>query len=398
MDALSCMESVLVVSLEGIAELPLHGGHVPPWMIKYMKRMSRVILAILIDELGPDELVRRLANPLWFQALNNVIGMDWDSSGSTTVTTAMVKDALKNLGLGVYVAGGKGGQAKKTPVEIRDYARHGVIDDDTALRLEKASRLSAKIDSVLLQDNYTLYHHALVFTSSGSWVVIQQGLNPDNRMARRYHILGKKQFNSLEPHSGIAAQRLEQKVIDLTSRKSLEARRVIVDLAKEKPGEVERTLGRIIASAKGVLPIDEWLGSTGSRRLEIVKDKVLYYLPSLDEVKRIRIIMERIREYQPRNIDELVLVRGVGPSTLRALALVSDLIYNAPPSTSDPASKYYPFKYAYAVGGKDGIPYPYDPKTAEEVIRVLEEAIEKARIGEKDKLRALKRLRSIIKV
>ncbi len=383
-----------MVILEGVADLPLHDGHVPLWMIKYMKRMSRAILAILIDELGPEELVKRLANPFWFQALNNIIGMDWDSSGSTTVTTAIVKESLKSLESGVYVAGGKGSQAKNTPRELREYSDKGFLDPEKAVFLEKASRLMAKTGSALLQDGYTLYHHAIVFTERGSWTIIQQGMNIRDRIARRYHILGKNTLSSLEPHTGIVYKRVEPRVIDLTSRESIKSRDTIADLASEKPEEVIRPLGRILAMAKGILPLDGVHVDKSS--LNEIREKILYYIPSLEEVRRVKRVLEKTWEYKPKSIDELLLIRGVGPSTIRALALVSDLIYGAPPSTRDPASRYYPFRYAYAIGGKDGIPYPYDKKTAEEVIKVLEDALERARIGEKDKLRALKRLRRLL--
>lgn len=383
--------------LEGIADLPLHEGHVPHWMARYMKRMAKAILAILVDERGPEEVVRRLANPLWFQALNNVIGMDWDSSGATTVTTAMIREALEELRSGVYLLGGKGKAARRVPNELRALSERGLVDERTARSVELASRLSAKVDSALLQDGYELYHHAVVFTESGVWTVVQQGMNPAARMARRYHLTSKPSFSSLEPHEAIVAVRRERVVLDLTSRRSLKARKVMLDLAREDPRKVERALVGIRAALKGVAPLSRWVALGGAEGT-VRRASIAYYAPSPSEIRRIGSVLARLNELNPKSFDEMVLTPGVGASTIRALALISDLVYGAPPSTEDPASRYYPFKYAYAVGGKDGIPYPYDRRTAEEVLSILEDAIARAKMGEREKLRAIERLRRVVRV
>lgn len=99
----------------GVAELPLHTGKVPPWLANRMRKLSKLVLKILVEEYGTKGLLERLADPVWFQAFNNLIGMDWDSSGSTTVTTGIIKEALAELDLGVMVAGGKGKSSRNTP-------------------------------------------------------------------------------------------------------------------------------------------------------------------------------------------------------------------------------------------------------------------------------------------
>ncbi len=377
--------------LEGIAELPLHEGHVPGWLAWRMRRLAKAIVLLLIDEYGPRKLVERLANPLWFQALNNVIGMDWDSSGSTTVTLGILKQVLwEEPEAGVLIAGGKGKAALRVPEEAKIIAERYGLDAD---KLIQASRLAAKVDSAALQDGYQLYHHCLIVSEDGSWCVVHQGMNVEVRLARRYHWLNKA--SAIEPHAAIAASRREAVVLDTTSSRS-KATKAMLDALKEDPGRLERMLRQAINAVRGQMSLDSfYITPTGTGVVGIDSARRLFYAP-LKLTRRLLESLRRAREAEPRRYEDLLLVRGVGPATVRALALIADVIYGEPPSYVDPANAPYdPFRYAYAVGGKDGVPFPIDRRLYDEVLSVLEEAVAKARLGERERVLALKRLRRL---
>lgn len=378
--------------MEGISDLPLHDGHVPPWLASIMKRLAKAILEIMVEVFGPDKVVERLSNPLWFQAFNNVIGMDWDSSGSTTVTTGILKEITwKNPELGILVLGGKGRKARSVPEEIPLAVETLGLKTSVSEFLVKASRLVAKIDSAMLQDGYQLYHHSLIVSENGVWAIIQQGMNVEKKMARRYHWFQNTSFYD-DPHKAVAGER-HGLVLNLVASESRGARSTILDLARENPYNVVNEYSRVINILKGQRDIYTYITPTKTGVVRIRMDKrIIVYEPLPlpgDLLRKLR----RIYEVSPSNMDELLLIKNVGPKTLRALALISDLIYNEPPSTRDPVNTPYdPFKYAYAIGGKDGVPYPVRRKDAEEIVLTLEDIINKARIGEKEKLRALKKL------
>ena len=379
----------------GVAELPLHGGHVPRWMAAYMRRMARAIVAVIVEEYGPGELVVRLADPFWFQAFNNAIGMDWDSSGSTTVTLGILRQVLdEEPWLGVAIAGGKGLLAREAPREIREKGERIGAPSSSIEEAVYASRLAAKTDNVLLLDGYTLYHHAVIVSAEGRWAIVQQGMNPEERLARRYHWLAPlPPTPTLEPHSSIAGARREEAVVDATSRKSIEARKTILDLAREKPGRVAREIAAAYALLRGIRPLT-WTGRVEKERIRVLSR---YYRPQEKPPRHIEQVLRKIYELQPGSMEELVLVEGLGPAVFRSLALVSELIYGYEISHEDPANTPLdPFRYAYIIGGKDGVPFAFDPGLAEEVVRFLEDALERARIGEKDRLRALRRLRGLL--
>ncbi len=382
------------MSLEGIADLPLHSGHVPQWLASIMKRLANAILEIMVDEFGPDKVVERLANPLWFQAFNNVIGMDWDSSGSTTVTTGILKEVTwRNPELGLLVLGGKGSKARRVPEEVEKAIDILGIPSHKAGELKNSSKLAAKVDTVLLQDGYTLYHHALIVSENGYWTIIQQGMNIESKMARRYHWLEGTSY-TLEPHKAIAGYR-HRLILNLTARESVEAQKIIVDLASSNPYNVVREYMEAVRILKGQKSLIEYITDTETAVVKKAYNKLLYYKP-LPLTKSLLDKLRKIYEFKPRDLKELLLVRGVGPSTIRALALISDLIYNEPPSTRDPVNTPYdPFKYAYAIGGKDGIPYPVNKKEAYEVILTLEDMVKEAKLGNKEKILALKKLRKL---
>lgn len=347
----------------GIANLPLHGGKAPKWLFNRMKVLAEKILELIVIEFGPEEVVRRLADPFWFQSLGNVMGFDWHSSGLTTTTTGAIKEALKRLGpeIGVFMAGGKGKTSRKTPDELR------LIGDKFGINAEPliyASRMTAKVDSTAIQDGYQIYHHTIIFTKSGLWAVIQQGINERNRFARRYHWIKTENFVN-SPHTCIISPRRSNFVVDTVARDAHKAREVMTQLSREKPEKIERELKRI-------------------RELNLPRRHRL--LAKDINPNRIKKIFLSTYETQPENFESLLGIRGLGPKSLRALALLADVVYGAPPSYADPAI------YSYAHGGKDGIPYPVNRRLYDQSIEILEKAIKESNLGRKEKLEALRRL------
>jgi hypothetical protein len=227
-----------------------------------MKKLARAMLSVMVELHGPNKVVEMFADPVWFQAFNNAIGMDWDSSGSTTVTTGIVKQILtENPDMGLLVAGGKGSKAREAARELESNADRYGISESLKREAVYASRLAAKTDSVLLQDGYTLYHHAVFVSSEGAWAIVQQGMNVSTRFARRYHWLAPldRSHPTLEPHAAISSNSRERFVVDLTSRVSLDARKLIVDLAKESPQKAVRLVMKAYRALRGDTTIELWL-------------------------------------------------------------------------------------------------------------------------------------------
>ena len=361
----------------GIAELPLHGGRCPPWLFSHMKRLGGAISEIIVREYGRQEFLRRMSDPFFFQALGCVLGYDFHSSGLTTVTTGALKEAIKPEELGIAVCGGKGKVSKRTPSEIQKLAIVFSIPSQKIEKLIYASRMAAKVDNTCLQDGYQLYHHCFMFGEDGDWTVVQQGMH--ERLARRYHWLseGVRSFIE-EPHSGIISNQQEEVVLDMTARESEEARKSSLDLVLDDP----RWLGRYVREAEQRL-LDDYLER--SPQVLMLMMPTQHTISELTE--RTMTALRRAYELQPRNYEEFVAIRGVGPKAIRALALVSDLIYGKPPSWKDPA------RYSFAHGGKNGIPFPVDKPTYEKTVEILESAIQEAKVGQKEKINAVRRLR-----
>ncbi len=349
----------------GIANLPLHYGKAPRWLFNKMVELSEKIVELIVLEQGSGELLRKLSDPYWFQAFGCVLGFDWHSSGLTTTTLGALKVALskRNGELGLFIAGGKGKQAMKTPDEI-DY-----ISDRFSLNgdfLKYVSRIVAKVDNVALQDGYKLYHHTIIFTKNNDWCVIQQGLNDSNGYARRYHWLKEKLSSFvIEPHTAICSNKRESSVLDLTAKSSKKTQSAAVDFLNSETHVIERELNTI---SKLKLPRRHFI------------------LPEDLSSKRIKRAILTASEKKPENFEQLLSVRGVGEKTLRALALVSELVYSAPASIEDPA------RFSFAHGGKDGHPFPVDKVVYNNTIETLKEIIGKVKVGESDKNRMFKRL------
>ncbi len=355
----------------GFANLPLHGGACPHWLFEKMVPLSRAIVETIVLEFGPEEVLHRLADPIWFQALGCVLGFDWHSSGLTTTVTGALKEGLRPVAgdLGIFIAGGKGATSRKTPAEIQAAGeKYGLAADLETLVY--SSRMAAKVDNTAIQDGFQLYHHVFAFTRDGRWAVVQQGMNQENHYARRYHWLGEPQSEFVAaPHSGILGAKAKT-VLDLTAPKSGQARVLSAQLACQKPEETLSEIARLHGSPQqGVLP-----GFTMPRP---------HPVPNSAYLNRALIAAY---EKQPLDFEKLLAVQGVGPATIRALALVSEVIWGAPVSREDPV------RYSFAHGGKDGFPYPVSDRQYESSIFVFENAIKNAKLGRSDKLKALKRL------
>jgi hypothetical protein len=367
----------------GLAELPLHGGRAPAWLVKRMIKLADCIVSIIVEEYGREVFLRRLADPYWFQAFGCVLGYDWHSSGVTTVLTGVLKSAVKPSELGLAVCGGKGRASRRAPTEICSAGEALGLSTARIEELKYASRMSAKIDNSALQDGYQLYHHAFFLTEDGRWAVIQQGMNAASRTARRYHWLSDNVTEFVvEPHAAIVSDQRSPIALDMTARKSEGCRRASVDIVKDNPGKVARMLRSVLRNKQRTL--EEWIPAAQGDSLALKVPKFLS-MPARINWEAIR----RAYEFQPRNYEELLSIRGIGPATVRGLVLVSEIIYGEEPSWRDPV------KYSFAYGGKDGVPFPVDRRAMDESIRMLEDAIRNARLGDKERLRSLQRLRGL---
>ncbi len=354
----------------GMADLPLHGGHAPRWLFARMVRLSRALVEVIAIEFGVNEFLRRLADPYWFQAFGCVLGFDWHSSGLTTTVCGALKEALAPLSadLGLFVCGGKARASRRTPEEILFWLEKCGLSQKLSTLVDK-SKLAAKVDNTALQDGYQLYHHCFFFTKTGAWAVIQQGMNEKNAYARRYHWLGERvQKMTCEPHSGIASQRKEKEILNLVAKESEKAQETIVSLVKEEPLKV---LKEIEKAEHLVLPQRHALTEADLKPRGLKK------------------VLLKTYENPPQDFEALLRVEGLGPKNLRALALLSELIYNVPVSRKDPA------RYAFAHGGKDGHPYPVNRKVYDKSIAYLEDLLSKARLEYSEKMKAFRRLHQL---
>ncbi|MEM0374659.1 MAG: DUF763 domain-containing protein, partial [Sulfolobales archaeon] len=374
----------------GVADLPLHNGHVPKWLVPIMKRLAKAIMDIMYLEFGSEKILERLVNPLWFQALNNAIGMDWDSSGSTTVTLGILSEVLDPIEHEMVIVGGKGKKARLIPKQLSELSKKIPIDAEKYARI---SKLVASVDTTLLQDGYQLYHQSMIITATGKWGIIQQGMNLSTKFARRYHWYNPVNF-VVEPHTAICGIK-KNEVINLISQEVEKTRRLILDLISQEPRKTLKEYYEAFRLINNTPTLDLWINNASIIGRSRVK-RLLYFKPvSIDKVVK---VLTKLNQLKPKNLEE-ALLNGLGPSTTRALSLIADLIYNEPPSYEDPVNySYDPFKYAYTIGGKDGIPFPIDRKVAEEVIVTLEDLITRAKLDIKDKNLATKRLKNLLKI
>ncbi len=361
----------------GSADLPLHGGRVPRWLGERMTRLGAVITEAIILEYGRDEFLRRLAHPFWFQSFGAVMGMDWHSSGITTSVLGALKRGLtpRSNELGVHVCGGRGRQSRQTPHELTEIGDRRGFD---GAALARASRLVAKVDSAAVQDGFDLYLHGFIVTSEGKWTVVQQGMNGERGQARRYHWLSEGLASFVEaPHAAIegASQGV---IVNLTDRRAQASRHFQLDLLSDLgPDAIMRELDRIDAGrsepAQPVLPHLTMPARHDVRAGDVVARRLYGNLAAA-------------AERGPADFSELLLVPGVGARTVRALAMVAEVVHGAPCRFTDPA------RFSLAHGGKDRHPYPVPLAVYDRTIAVMKSAIRRAKLGESEELAALRRL------
>ena len=367
----------------GSADLPLHGGRVPLWLAARMSRLGAVIAEAIVHTYGRDEFLRRLAHPFWFQSFGVVMGMDWHSSGITTSVIGALKRGLEPLSgeLGVHVCGGRGKQSRKTPLELAAVGEQVGIDGSA---LADVSRLVAKVDSAAVQDGFDLYLHGFIVTDDGNWTVVQQGMNDSSRTARRYHWLSEGSQNFVEePHAAIDGVH-QGEIVNLTDRRADLSRRAQLELLSSLgPDGLARELAVIEAKPRKPVPPPD--------PLQLSLPHLV--MPAHHEVRASDVLSSRLHasfaaaaNRGPADFAELLLVPGVGARTVRALAMVAEVVHGAPYRFTDPA------RFSFAHGGKDRYPFPVPLKVYDETIRIMKAAVQKAKLGQEDMLAALKRL------
>jgi uncharacterized protein len=382
-----------MIQRTGSANLPLHGGRVPAWLAMRMAALGRVIAEAIVGRYGRQEFLHRLADPFWFQAFGAVMGMDWHSSGITTSVIGALKRGLApvQMELGIFVCGGRGSHSRRTPAELTSMGERTGID---ATPLIRTSRLVAKIDSALVQDGYDLYLHGFIATVDGDWCVVQQGMNPTLREARRYHWRSEASANYFDsPHAAIEGRNVGP-IVNLADRQAMGNRRSSLDLVLGGPDLIVSTLRRFGDQHPRTLDLfgdaEPTLPSSGPAPVEALPHLAL---PSHHEVRATNIDMKRLHatlaataDQTPEDYADLLLSPGVGGRTVAALAFVAEVIHGAPYRFHDPA------RFSLAHGGKDGHPFPVPLQVYDETIRVLKQAIGNANIGRRESLDAIERL------
>jgi uncharacterized protein len=359
----------------GSADLPLHGGRVPPWLAARMSALGAIITQAVVHQYGRDEFLQRLSHPFWFQSFGAVMGMDWHSSGITTSVIGALKRGLGPLQneLGIHVCGGRGQHSRKTPDELRLLGER--IGFDSA-KLTCASRLVAKVDSAALQDGFDLYLHGFFVTDDGKWTVVQQGKNGDRKQARRYHWHSENLTSFVdEPHTAIDGQS-QGEIVNLTDKRAETSREAQLELLTELgPDRIVSELAKLTGNspAQNLLPH--------------------LIMPPHHDVRSSDVFTRRLHgtlaaaaERGPVDFPELLLTPGVGARTVRSLAMVAEVVHGAPYRFRDPA------RFSLAHGGKDRHPYPVPIKVYDETIRVLKAAVQNAKLGRDEEMQALKRL------
>jgi hypothetical protein len=364
------------------ADLPLHGGHVPRWLADRMTRLAPVMSEAIIHHYGRDELLRRLADPFWFQSFGAVMGMDWHSSGVTTSVIGALKRGLtpRSHELGIHVCGGRGKHSRHTPQELISIGHRVGVDGNA---LAKASRLVAKVDSAAVQDGFDLYLHGFIVTDDGNWTVIQQGMNGARKQARRYHWLseGLKSFVD-DPHAAIDGMG-QGEIINLADRRAEASRCAQLDLLSSLgPDKIAREYAA--------------LATDREQQAKPPADQPLLphlLMPAHHDVRSSDVIERRLHgnlaaaaDRGPKDFPDLLLTPGVGARTVQALAMVAEVMHGTPCRFTDPA------RFSLAHGGKDRHPFPVPLKVYHETIKVLKSAVQKAKLGRDEELGALRRL------
>ena len=406
----------------GHADLPLHTGTVPRWLADRMMVLGTLITESLVENFGPDEVLVRLSDPLWFQSFGAVMGMDWHSSGITTSVMYALKRGLNPRAkeLGIYVCGGRGKYSRMTPQELLDIADREGLNGDALVR---NSKLVAKVDNNAVQDGFQLYQHNFILTRSGNWTVVQQGMNTAEKKARRYHWCSNDLRSFVEePHTGVVGEN-RGKILNLTDTAADKARDSILEMSHEEPERLIKEITQIGKPASEIILLQDGkvtknnMSLSGSTRQSIheIDSRVKpendigvqsSLFPELEprsiempahhevleqdvDLKRLGGVLATAYQSQPKDFESLLLTPGLGPRTLQSLALVSEVIYGTPSRFTDPA------RFSFAHGGKDGHPFPVPLKIYDESIRVLRDSIEKSKLGYNDKSDCIRRLHQV---
>jgi uncharacterized protein len=359
----------------GSADLPLHGGRVPPWLAERMASLGAIVCQAIVHHYGRDEFLQRLSHPFWFQSFGAVMGMDWHSSGITTSVIGALKRGLAPLQseLGIHVCGGRGKHSRRTPEELKMLGERLGFDGQALIR---ASRLVAKVDSAAVQDGFDLYLHGFFVTDQGKWTVVQQGMNGDKRQARRYHWHSESLRSFVdEPHSAIDGP-VQGEIINLTDRRAETSRHAQLDLLNALgPDGIAREYAAL------------------SKQPNAQPELPHLFMPAHHDVRPSDVFVRRLHgtlaaaaERGPADFPDLLLTPGVGARTVQSLAMVAEVVHGAPYRFGDPA------RFSLAHGGKDRHPYPVPTKVYDETIRVLKSAVQKAKLGRDEEMQALKRL------
>jgi uncharacterized protein len=371
----------------GIADLPLHGGRVPDWLAQRMTRLGTAITEAIIFDYGSSAFLSRLSDPFWFQAFGAVMGMDWHSSGITTSVMGALKRGLANRAdeLGLYVCGGRGRFSRNTPNELRSLSYRQGFDGDALVR---TSRLTARIDNNAIADGFQIYLHSFVVASNGDWVVVQQGLNDQSGMARRYHWHSSSVKDFVDsPHTGIVGEN-QGPIMNLVDSKAKPAQAAMLKVSREHPEKILHDAQRIKVTGGNS-------GPATSRHLRMPAHHDVR--PADIDLKRLGAVLAISYERKLRDFSELLLLEKLGPRTLQSLALVAEVIHGAPNRFDDPA------RFSFAHGGKDGHPFPVPLKTYDASLNFLRNALDRAKANSstggsdsvqfgREKLDALKRL------
>jgi hypothetical protein len=351
-----------------------------------MKKLAASISKILIDEHGTKEFLKRIADPLWFQSFGCVLGFDWHSSGLTTVVTGVLQQSIIPQNRGIMISGGKGKKSSLPKSEIPKLAERTNIPGKKISDLVYASKMATKVDNTAVQDGYNLYHHTIFFDEQGNWTIVQQGMNSDIKMARRYHWISDNVDSTFlsEPHSGIICDKTHENVLDMTACDSIETQKTTLDLIRGNPQNLISSIKRLNCRKT---TLDDWItyNRDSQRRIDFTDS---YEMPRHLNWN----IIKKIYDIQPKNYEEFVSINGVGPTLVRALSLISQLIYGSRTSWKDPV------RYSFAHGGKDRVRFPVDRNTFDKSIKFLRDAIEGGEISRNEKLLALKKLSRNLKL
>lgn len=345
----------------GSADLPLHGGRVPPWLAERMTKLGTAIAESVVYHYGPSELLTRLSDPFWFQAFGSVMGMDWHSSGITTSVLGALKRGInpRSREMGIYICGGRGKHSRKTPGELMEISNRLGLDGEELVR---TSRLTARVDNNAIADGFQLYLHSFILTNSGEWAVVQQGMNEATALARRYHWHSTtvRDFTS-EPHTAIVGEH-QGTIMNLVDQRADAAQKAMLETVKEAP---EKT-------------IEEWRHLKMPRHHDVRESDV--------DLKRLGAVLALAYEHDFKDFASLLLLEKLGPRTLQSLALIAEVIHGAPSRFSDPA------RFSFALGGKDRHPFPVPLKTYDESIAVLRKSLEAAKLENSERMDGFKRL------